>query len=181
MSAAQGSGTTPPTPRPSPKRLLAEMGRGAAFFALFGPPLGALSLLLYLLSIELYQGNGMGDHLGWLVVMFVLMSYPFGLLPAALAGLIAGGLRRRLRGWRGIVLGAGIGYAVTSAMVLALEWPSVGQGIDDAVFRLGLIGLVPAAILSPLLAERSGGGKPKSDRSGPTAALPDTADLAPHA
>jgi hypothetical protein len=131
--------------------MLSDMGKGVLFFTLFGPPLGGLSLTVVMLLIELGQGQRIAADDLWVLLLIPLIAYPFGAIPAALTGLVLGTIRDRLLGWRGAVFGGGIGYIITFALLQLME-PS--KAIDPGYLPFALVGLAPAAILSPLFAKR---------------------------
>lgn len=115
--------------------------RGLCLFALLGPPLGSVLLLLLLVATESVQGKGSSVAElvpgGWL---FLVFSYLFGVVPAAITGLVAGLLRQagRLRRVRDC-----IGLALLASLI-ATVWGVLqqfgGAGFGPAFLMLGLPG-----------------------------------------
>ena len=119
--------------------------RGAALFALLGPPIGLATLVIAVNAFG--RGGGGGNLLEGLWLM-LLISYIFGVLPAAATGVLAGLLRRRYDRLEGAGMMALGGAGITAAILLlaaTISWLIRGAPpVDD--FRISeLLSVVAAA------------------------------------
>lgn len=124
-----------------------ESLRGLILFALLGPPLGGLLVALAIGITETWQGNLQGEGMSnWLAILglALVFSYPFGVVPAAVTGLMVGWLRPRLVGWRAATTGALLGGVFTIVGLLLVT----DKDFEPGMLLGGLIGAIPGALLA---------------------------------
>lgn len=119
-------------------------------FAFFGPLIGGLVISPIMLVSDAR------DTLGSLVVSFFLyecLAFLFGVIPATVAGILAGVARSRLAGRRFVIASAMIGFAVAMVYGTVMDG-DIGRPTANEVGALlllcGLPGLVGGAGASAL-------------------------------
>lgn len=91
--------------------------KGALYFTVLGPPLGALAICLYLFFGSLFAGGSIDTAIfGGLTMglFFAMGSYLPGIVPAALTGLVCGPFRRHLKLWRYCLVAAIAGALIAT-------------------------------------------------------------------
>lgn len=129
-------------------------------FAALGPLAGALPWFVTMLYETIALGHGALtlDTVAGSLFALAVFAYMFGLIPAALAGVVAGFARQRWSGWRWVLACAliGLGVATVYGMVIFIDWRdgSFVSNLLQAAFILGLPGLLGGALASAVLARR---------------------------
>ena len=95
--------------------------KGAIYFLLIGPPVGALALTVVVSGMMISEltmdPSSLRGLLGF-AMFAVLFSWLFGAIPAVLTGLLVGPLRWRFHQWRWCLVAGAIGAAVSSIGLL---------------------------------------------------------------
>lgn len=133
-----------PSPGPSHRRSVLS---SAAFYALAGPPVGGLCVLLFLAGAALTERGGAEQAVvmlaGFPIAAF--FAYIFGAVPAAATGAVASWLDTRVDGWRAVASITCVGYAITTAIFAgAFLWTDglergpagFGDALGSALFAL---------------------------------------------
>lgn len=123
------------------RRLWSAPIKGLCLFALLGPPLGAILWVALIVATDTVQGRG--SSVAEIVpggLLFFVFSYLFGVVPAAITGLVAGLLRRagrlrRVRDCVGLAL-----LASLIATVYGVVQQFGGAGLGSAFLMFGLPG-----------------------------------------
>jgi hypothetical protein len=103
------------------KQAVVDSIKGAIYFLLIGPPVGALALTVVFAGMMAREWTlDPSSLLGLLgFAMFaVLFSWLFGAIPAVLTGLLVGPLRWRFQQWRWCLVAGAMGAAVSSIGLL---------------------------------------------------------------
>lgn len=103
--------------------------KALAVFGVFGPPLGLLPFLLITFIVDGKLQNV------WVIFPLLLLSYPFGGIPAMATAAVIGALRPWLWGWRALAAGCATGALIPFLCVLV---------IDDT-FKLSEAGIMTGA------------------------------------
>lgn len=94
-----------------------DVVKGMLLFAAVGPAVGAFAVSAFLLAIPALDGtpvHGASPVDALTVILGVMLfAYPFGVIPAAIAGLVCGFYRARLVNWKAFVA-AGVFASVTA-------------------------------------------------------------------
>lgn len=125
-------------------------------FAVLGPLAGALPWAAMMLYETIHGGHGavdfnsvVGSFLG-----LAFFAYLFGLIPAALAGFVAGFARQRWSGWRWVLACAfiGLGVATVYGVVVFTQRDDVlGTNVLTAMLMFGLPGSIGGAVAGSVL------------------------------
>lgn len=144
---------------PARSRVL-DGAKGMLFFAAIGPPVGSLVVSAILLATGETQGQwpSVSAALG-ILLMGVIFSYPFGAIPAAVTGLIAGFARHELSQTRrcfGVgVLGALLAVLLPSPLLFANGTYALPSNTLFAIVLLGLPSIVGGTVCAVLFRVRS--------------------------
>lgn len=127
-------------------------------FAAIGPLAGALPWAAMMMYETIGRGHGAleVDSVIESFLGLAFFAYLFGLIPAALAGVVAGLARRRWSGRRWILVSALMGFGVGTLYGLVVFGErgggALGMQVLQTVFIFGVPGLLGGAVASAVLA-----------------------------
>lgn len=118
----------------------------AVFFALVGPPVGALTLTPLLLLGEVEKHGFSFESAFSLWLLTTMFAYIFGIIPALLTGMIHGAFHKRCDGWS-----AAIGIGLVGLFLSILFGGTIydeSSSIAALLIMFGMPGLVAGIVCS---------------------------------
>jgi hypothetical protein len=138
---------------------LLDAGKGALYFGVLGPPIGALAFTAMLWLMSLYgepdqSWNELGTGVAAVAAVFVLFSWMFGAVPAVVLGLVAGGFRPRLARWSFCLLIGLLGG------LLSIGWGQLmlgvgGEHLGSDPWAFGVPGAVSGLVVARVFGLRA--------------------------
>jgi hypothetical protein len=140
------------------RRAVVDSLKGALYFGLIGPPVGALALTVASLSRMgwEYQENPLAALYGvfGFALFSILFSWFMGVVPAAVTGLLLGPFRWRFHLWRWCLAAGVVGALVSSASLLVDGLPGE-LGRQSPGLLLVFPGFVAGVLVARLFAVRA--------------------------